>query len=175
MSKYCYKYPRASVTADSLVFTYVENEKKLKLLLIQRKNDPFAGKWALPGGFMDMDETVEQCAKRELQEETSLVLDSLKLFTVASKIGRDPRGRCVTSVFWTIIPYTNKINAQDDAANIAWFDVSDLPELAFDHSEIVKKALSELFKMTKKEYCKDSLFYSSEIKANIQKVLSEIL
>lgn len=174
MSKYCYKYPRASVTADSIVFAYKEDEQKLKLLLIQRKNEPFAGEWALPGGFLDMNETVEQCAKRELQEETSLIVDSLKLFTVASKLGRDPRGRCVTSVFWTIIPYTNKVKAQDDAANIAWFDVSELPELAFDHSEIVKNALLELFKMTKHNYCSDTLFYSPEIKEHIHKMLSSI-
>lgn len=173
MSKYCYEYPRASVTADSIVFSYKEDERDLKLLLIQRKNDPFKGKWAMPGGFLDMQETVEQCAKRELEEETSLSVDNLKLFTVASKLGRDPRGRCVTSVFWSIIPFTENVKAQDDAANIKWFSVKDLPELAFDHTEIVRKAILELKNRALHDFDIDNLFYSEKIKKAILNVLND--
>ncbi len=147
---YTYKYPRPAVTADCLVLA--GKPGKLSLLLIQRKNRPFEGMWALPGGFMDMDEKIEETAVRELQEETGLSGIKLSQFRVYSEIDRDPRGRTVTLVFYG---YTGEKNPQvegsTDAGNARWFDVEDLPPLAFDHSIIIGDFLrspqfSEIFK-----------------------------
>ena len=166
MSEYCYKYPRPAVTSDIIVFGY--DVDSLKVLLIERKNPPFQGMWALPGGFWDMEETVEECAKRELEEETSLKIDNLELFEVASKLGRDPRGRTVSAVFWAIIPLTQEIKAQDDAANIAWFDVKKLPELAFDHDEIMIRALIKLRLLANDDCPSKKIFVDEEIRLKIK-------
>ncbi len=141
---YTYKYPRPALTTDSLIFGFDQKEQALKILLIKRKNEPFKDSWAIPGGFVDIDETAEHCAARELKEETCLHLSSLSLLTVASKVDRDPRGRSVSVVFWAIIPIDYSVKAQDDAAQINWFLLNKLPSLAFDHSEILNFAINEL-------------------------------
>lgn len=141
--KYCYEYPRPAVTADCIVFG-IDNEM-LYVLLIERGNDPFKGKWAIPGGFLDEDETIEACATRELKEETGLEDITLGQFYTFSEPGRDPRGRTVSVAFIAIVNKNDhKIKAGDDAANIRWFPVDDLPELAFDHNKVLKKALVEM-------------------------------
>ena len=167
MSEYCYKYPRPAVTSDVIVFGY--DDESLKVLLIQRKNLPFQGMWALPGGFLDMNETVEECAKRELEEETSLKIYNLELFEVASKLGRDPRGRTVSAVFWTIIPITENINAQDDADNIAWYSINELPELAFDHAEIMQRAIERLKLLANDNCFCQNIFVDEELKIKIRR------
>jgi len=133
---YTYKYPRPSLTVDISVFKEIENQHEL--LLIKRKNPPFAGMWALPGGFVDMDETVETAAKRELYEETNVSGVNLEQFHVFSEIDRDPRGRTVSMVFIGFVKEQQKVKAKDDAAEASWFKLSKLPQLAFDHARIIQ-------------------------------------
>lgn len=141
---YTYKYPRPALTTDALIFGYDEEINELKLLLIQRLNEPFKDKWALPGGFVDMDESVEECVVRELEEETGLTGFKFEQLYTASKLGRDPRGRTVSVIFWSIAKINYAAKGHDDAKQASWFSVNNLPELAFDHSEIVELAINEL-------------------------------
>ena len=134
---YTYDYPRPAVTADCVVITM---EKEPKVLLIQRGNEPFKGQWAFPGGFMNMDETTEQCAVRELEEETGLKVNEIKQIGAYSKVDRDPRGRTVTVAYLAIIDKAEAVKGGDDAAKAQWFPISALPKLAFDHEEIMKDA-----------------------------------
>ena len=138
---YTYQYPRPSLTTDAVVFRVKDASKQL--LLIQRKFPPFKGKWALPGGFMDMDETLEQSAARELEEETGLKGINLQQLKAFSSLERDPRGRTVSVIFWGVADASLKIVAGDDAAKAQWFDLNNLPELAFDHKEIVVAAIAK--------------------------------
>ena len=136
---YTYKYPRPAVTADCVVIT---NEPLPKVLLIQRGADPFKGAWAFPGGFMNMDETTEECAIRELEEETGLKVANVHQIGSYSKVDRDPRGRTITVAYLSIIGSPEEVKGQDDAANAAWFELTDLPHLAFDHYDIIKDAVA---------------------------------
>ena len=136
---YTYKYPRPALTADCVVFT---KEKDPKVLLIQRANDPFKGCWAFPGGFMEMNETTEQCAIRELKEETGLYVTDIKQIGAYSKVDRDPRGRTVTVAYLAIVDTTLDVEGQDDAAKAQWFYVKATPKLAFDHNDILKDAIN---------------------------------
>lgn len=135
---YTYEYPRPAVTADVVAIT---KENDPKVLLIQRKFDPYKGCWAFPGGFMDMDETTEQCAIRELNEETGLVYSSMTQIGAYSKVDRDPRGRTLTVAYLAIVNKPLLVNAQDDAAKAEWFSINNLPPLAFDHDEIMVDAI----------------------------------
>ncbi len=133
---YCYSYPRLAVTVDILVLS-----RAGKILLIQRKKPPFKDQWALPGGFVDLDETLEQAAIRELHEETGLHFDTLKQFKVYDAINRDPRHRTISLVFYRIIDNNTDlhIEAGDDASSAAWLPIDELPELAFDHKIILSE------------------------------------
>ncbi|UCH14937.1 MAG: NUDIX hydrolase [Bacteroidales bacterium] len=143
MTKYCYDYPRPALTSDIVVFSY--NNNRLLVLLIQRKYVPFKGKWALPGGFVDMEETAEECAYRELHEETGIEIKNLSQLVTASALGRDPRGRTVSVFFYGFIGYDiANIKAGDDAKNAQWFQADKLPSLAFDHNDIILIALKKL-------------------------------
>jgi len=135
---YTYKYPRPAVTADCIVIT---GEAKPKVLLIQRGDQPFKGGWAFPGGFMNMDETTEQCAIRELEEETGLKVSKVNQIGAYSKVERDPRGRTVTVAYLAIVDAPIAVNGQDDASKAQWFPLSALPELAFDHADIMQDAI----------------------------------
>ena len=137
---YTYEYPRPAVTADCIVIT---RESEPKVLLIQRGNPPFKGAWAFPGGFIDMDETTEQCAIRELEEETGLRVSNVHQIGAYSKVDRDPRGRTVTVAYLAIIDAPIAVIGQDDAAKAQWFPLSALPELAFDHDEIMHDAIKK--------------------------------
>lgn len=139
---YTYPYPRLSLTVDAVVFKIVDAKKFI--LLIQRKNEPFQGKWALPGGFVDMDETLETAVHRELEEETGLKNIVLKQLHAFSSLERDPRGRTVSVVFWGIAKSEAMPLSGDDAADARWFEMENLPELAFDHDEVVKMALKKI-------------------------------
>lgn len=125
------------LTADCVVIN-----RQGEVLLIQRRNEPYRGCWALPGGFMEMDETLEHCAVRELEEETGLVVaeDELRLVGVFSSIGRDPRGRTVTGAYRVDVVETQSVRSGDDAAAARWFSLNALPPLAFDHSTIIARA-----------------------------------
>ena len=135
---YTYKYPRPAVTADCVVIT---KEEQPKVLLIQRGADPYKGCWAFPGGFMNMDETTEQCAIRELEEETGLRVSNVHQIGAYSKVDRDPRGRTITVAYLAIIDKPVQVTGQDDAAKAEWFPLSALPDLAFDHAEIMRDAV----------------------------------
>jgi len=138
--EYTYKYPRPAVTADCIVMT---NEPQPKVLLIQRGADPFKGAWAFPGGFMNMDETTEQCAIRELEEETGLKVATVHQVGAYSKVDRDPRGRTITVAYLAIIDSPQEVQGQDDAAKAEWFSIDELPPLAFDHEEIMRDAIKK--------------------------------
>jgi 8-oxo-dGTP diphosphatase len=140
-----YEYARPSVTVDCVVFGLDLEAEDLKILLIQRSGRPFAGMWALPGGFVDMGETLEQAAKRELQEETGISRLYLEQLYTFGDPGRDPRDRVITVAYYALVKLTDHtIKADTDASDVAWFGVSDLPRLAFDHAKIVAMALGRL-------------------------------
>ena len=132
--KYTYDYPRPMLTADCLV-----TNPAGEVLLVQRGRDPYRGCWALPGGFMEMDETLPHCAVRELQEETGLCVeeDSLRLVGVFSAVDRDPRGRTVTAAYATRVADGSEAHAGDDAAALRWWPLQALPPLAFDHRQVI--------------------------------------
>lgn len=131
---------KISVTTDSAIF--VGQKKDIKILLVQRKVDPFKGQWALPGGFLETEEPFEDGAKRELREETGLLISSLTQLKTYGTPGRDPRGRTITIAFVGELQSEEKVNAADDAADAKWFDIEDLPPLAFDHDEVVQDAIA---------------------------------
>ena len=134
---YTYKYPHPAVTSDCVIFGF--DGKELKLLLIERKHDPCKGCWAFPGGFMNIDETVEDCAKRELKEETGLELTNIEQFHTFSDVNRDPRERIITVAFIGLVKPSEVIGS-DDAAKAQWFAIKDIPQLAFDHDHILRIA-----------------------------------
>lgn len=136
---YTYEYPRPMLTADCMVVN-----PRGEVLLIRRGNEPYQGCWALPGGFMNMDETLEHCAVRELHEETGLVVseEQLRPIGVFSRVDRDPRGRTVTAAYRIDLPACAEAHGGDDAAEARWFPLNNLPPLAFDHAEIIATAAS---------------------------------
>lgn len=135
---YTYNYPHPAVTADCLVFAHTD--EGMKLLLIQRKNEPCKGKWAFPGGFMDIDETTIDAARRELKEETGLVVGELHRVGIFDAVDRDPRERIITVAYYTILDKLAEVSGLDDAAQAKWFSLTELPDLAFDHKEILQEA-----------------------------------
>ena len=136
---YTYEYPRPMLTADCVVVRH-----RAEVLLVKRGNEPYKGCWALPGGFMEMDETIEYCAVRELQEETGICVteDKIRLIGIYSAPGRDPRGRTVTAAYRIDVDTSTEATAGDDAAEVRWWPMNELPPLAFDHSEIITAAQS---------------------------------
>lgn len=138
--KYIYDWPRPMVTADALVFAVCGGRKSV--LLIKRGNEPYKGLWAIPGGFVEMDEELETAAKRELFEETGIEGVELKQMHAFGTVGRDPRGRMITIVYTATLDKEIEPKAGDDAAEAKWFNVQNLPELAFDHSEVFAMGIS---------------------------------
>ena len=130
--------PYFYLTADALLIA------KNEVLLIRRKNDPFSGSWALPGGFVDPDEKIPDAAMRELQEETGIAGIPLREFGTYGDPGRDPRGRVVCVVYWAVLDQKPEATAGDDAADCRWFDLDRLPDLAFDHARILADARQRL-------------------------------
>jgi len=140
---YCYAYPHPAVTTDVVLFTI--RDGRLKLLLIRRGGEPFKGHWALPGGFLDIDEDLEDCALRELEEETGVSGVYLEQLRTYGRPGRDPRERVISVAHYALAPSERlSIKAASDAAEASWFPVSALPPLAFDHAEIIQAAHERL-------------------------------
>ena len=138
--QYTYEWPRPMVTTDAVV--YVVHDGRIKVLLIERGRDPFKGKWAFPGGFLEMDEQLIDAAYRELEEETSMTGVSLTQMYTFGRVGRDPRGRMITVTFiGQAQPDQMEVAAGDDAADARWFYVDQLPELAFDHQRVMDMAI----------------------------------
>ena len=146
---YTYEYERPALTVDAIIYRQqraasghrVENQ----ILLIQRGVEPFKGKWALPGGHVDKYEDPEQACIREIIEETGVELheDDTSLYYVVGGEGRDPRGWVVALVYVAYVPWTTEPQAGDDAAEAQWFPTTELPEMAFDHKEVVSRFLPE--------------------------------
>jgi len=142
---YTYEFPRANLTVDCVVFGLDVKEKDLKVMLIQRDIPPFEGKWALPGGFVRLNETLEETALRELKEETGIEKVFLEQLYTFGELKRDPRERIVTVAYFALVNLNeHQIQATTDARDAAWFSVNDLPALAFDHEKIVQAALARL-------------------------------
>lgn len=140
---YSYRYPRPALTSDIVLFGY--DGWQLHILLIERGLEPFKGLWALPGGFMRIDETIEECARRELREETAVSGAYLRQFGVFSDVHRDPRGRVVTVAFLALVSKSDyQLAAGDDASKAEWFVHDELPPLAFDHNKIIAEAMKHL-------------------------------
>ena len=135
MERYTYDYPRPAVTSDIAVLRL---EEIPEILLIQRKESPFKDMWALPGGFMEMEESLEEAARRELLEETGIHAGELIRFDTYDSPGRDPRGRTITQVFVMIWKKEmGRPESGSDAADLRWFGLTELPDLAFDHARIL--------------------------------------
>jgi 8-oxo-dGTP diphosphatase len=140
---YTYEYPRPALTVDCVVFGMDEGD--LKVLLIQRGVEPFLGKWALPGGFVRMEESLDAAARRELEEESGIRPSHLEQLYTFGDPGRDPRGRVVTVAYFALVKLSDhRVHAATDAREAAWFSVWDTPKLAFDHGEVLATALQRL-------------------------------
>ncbi len=141
--RYVYDWPRPMVTVDVAVCAFFEGRPRL--LLIQRRHEPFRDHWALPGGFVEMEEDLPDAAARELAEETGLQNVPLEQLHTFGRPGRDPRGRTITVVYFGVAgPDQQQVKAADDAAQARWFDINHLPLMAFDHDEIVRCAVAGL-------------------------------
>lgn len=137
---YTYDYPHFALTVDAVIFS--KSDEGLTVLLIRRAQEPFKDCWAFPGGYVNIDEVIDNAVYRELKEETSISTVSLTRFDIFDAIDRDPRERTVSVVYYGFVDGSNlPIKAGDDAKNAKWFPVNALPELAFDHAEILKKIL----------------------------------
>ncbi len=141
---YTYEYPHPAVAADAAIFTIDEDD--VRVLLIERAYPPYQGKWAIPGGFVNIDEDLEDAARRELEEETGIRdIGALEQLHTFGHPDRDPRERVITVVYFGVVPSDNiDVRAGDDAANARWFSMRDLPELAFDHADALEMAYARL-------------------------------
>ena len=139
---YTYQYPRPAVTVDAILIS-----KQNSVLLIERGREPFKGKWALPGGFIEMDEELETACHRELEEETGLRVGELKQFRAYGGVNRDPRHRTISVIFYSFLEEESEPMAGDDAAKANWFPLNSLPELAFDHQHILEEFKVEILKL----------------------------
>ncbi len=135
--KYCYKYPHPSVTTDCIIFGF--DGTGLKVLLVQRGVEPYKGQWAFPGGFMNMDESAEEGALRELREETGLEGAYIRQFYTFTAPRRDPRERVITIAYYALVRM-QEVKCGDDASDARWFALDEVPQLAFDHDLILRKA-----------------------------------
>ncbi|MEL6392338.1 MAG: NUDIX domain-containing protein [Bacteroidota bacterium] len=141
---YSYEYPRPALTVDVVVFGYA-GDKDLRVLLIKRGGEPFRGLWALPGGFVDMDENLETSALRELEEETGLTNLFIEQLYTFGNPGRDPRGRVVSVAYYALVNLIDHSpTANSDAEEAEWFALDELPDLAFDHDQILEMAHERL-------------------------------
>jgi 8-oxo-dGTP diphosphatase len=141
--RYTYQHPRPALTVDCVVFGL--DEQDLKILLIERAVEPFAGRWALPGGFVQIDETIDQAARRELEEETGLKIGFLEQLYTFGELERDPRERVVTVAYYALLRLNeHPLHAASDARDAQWFPVTRLPRLAFDHQYILETGYERL-------------------------------
>ncbi len=173
---YCYPYPHPAVTTDMVIFTI--RESFLSVLLIKRRGEPFKDSWALPGGFIKEDEDIDQCARRELQEETGIENIYLEQLYTFGDPERDPRERVISVAYFALLPSDQlSINAASDASDVKWYEVSRLPTLAFDHTKIINLAHDRL--MAKLDYSTiafqllPDLFTLTEVQKVYETILGE--
>lgn len=175
---YSYTYPHPAVTTDIVVFTIRHGQ--LKVLLIRRAEEPYLGQWALPGGFVLIDESLDAAARRELREETGVDGVYLEQLYTFGAPDRDPRERVITVAYYALIPSDRlRIRAATDAEAVGWFGMAELPGLAFDHRRILELAYERLkakldystiaFQFMPKE------FTLTELQAVYELILGEIL
>lgn len=139
--QFCYKYPHPALAADCVIFGF--DGVDMKVLLIQRANEPYKNHWAFPGGFMNIDETIEDCAKRELEEETGLKNVAVEQLYTFSEVNRDSRERIISVAHYALVRLS-QVKGGDDAASAKWFALNQIPSLAFDHDEMLKMAKNRL-------------------------------
>ena len=138
---YCYRYPHPAVTTDCVIFGF--DGTRLQVLLIERGIEPFKGRWALPGGFVRIDESADECARRELHEETGIADCFVEQLQAFSAVNRDPRERVITIAYYALVHIQDVVGG-DDAARARWVALDDVPPLAFDHDHILRVALARL-------------------------------
>ncbi|MDJ0703685.1 MAG: NUDIX domain-containing protein [Leptolyngbyaceae cyanobacterium MO_188.B28] len=173
--QYAYRYPRPALTVDCIVFG-LDDEDILKVLLIQRQLPPYKDQWALPGGFVQMDESLEEAARRELQEETGLQDVFLEQLYTFGEPGRDPRDRIVSVAYYALINLTEyNLQAATDARDAAWFPINQLPPLAFDHPQIFERAIARLQGKVRYEPIGFELLPTKFTLTQIQKLYETIL
>lgn len=148
---YCYDFPRPALTVDIAVFR--RSGGRHELLLVRRKKDPFAGRYALPGGFVNEMEPLENAARRELAEETGLTVGEMWQLRAYGEPGRDPRGHTVSVAHVALSEPGRSVSGNDDASEAGWFPIEDLPHLAFDHDQIAADAIAWLRKSEGEETC----------------------
>lgn len=171
---FTYRYARPALAVDCVVFGLDEDD--LKVLLIRRGMDPFLGRWALPGGFVHMDETVEEAARRELREEAGIDRAVLEQLHVFSALERDPRERVVTVAHYALVKLSeHAVRAATDAREAAWFGVDDLPSLAFDHGTILEMAVDKLRAKVKQTPIGFELLPKKFTLTQLQKVYEKVL
>lgn len=153
--KYHYKYPHPAVTTDCVIFGY-ENGR-LKVLLIERGREPYKGQWAFPGGFLNIDESADDGAMRELQEETGLTNAKIHQFHTFTAPNRDPRERVISIAYYALVRLQD-VKGGDDAAKAEWFDINDTPLLAFDHDNMLNLAINALRRQACAEFVGRDIF-----------------
>ncbi len=172
---YTYEYPKPALTVDCVVFGY-DDEQELKVMLIQRDIPPFQGEWALPGGFVHLDESLEDSAMRELKEETGLEDVFLEQLYTFGDVGRDPRERVITVAYYALINLSEQtVIATTDARDAAWFSISKIPKLAFDHQKIFQVALNRLKAKVRYEPIGFELLPKKFTLSQLQKLYENIL
>ena len=139
--KYVYDYPHPAVATDCVIFGF--DGEQLQVLLIERGVEPFMGCWAFPGGFLRMNESADEGAQRELREETGLKVEHIEQFYTFSDVKRDPRERVLSIAYFALVKIA-EVQGGDDARRAQWFNIEDIPQLAFDHDLILRKALARL-------------------------------
>lgn len=170
--KYHYKYPHPSVTTDCVIFGF--DGTRLNVLLIERGNDPYKGCWAFPGGFLNMDESALEGAKRELYEETGLRDAYIHQFHAFSAPDRDPRERVISIAYFALVRLTD-VKAGDDAAKAQWFPLDEIPPLAFDHDKMLREALKALRRMIHFEPIGVELLLENFTKTQLRSLYEAIL
>ena len=170
--KYHYKYPHPSVTTDCVIFGF--DGTRLNVLLIERGNDPYKGCWAFPGGFLNIDESALEGAKRELYEETGLRDAYIHQFHAFSAPDRDPRERVISIAYFALVRLTD-VKAGDDAAKAQWFPLDEIPPLAFDHDKMLREALKALRRLIHFEPIGVELLPENFTKTQLQSLYEAIL
>lgn len=172
---YTYEYPKPAVTVDCVVFG-LDADQILKVMLIQRNIPPFEGEWALPGGFVRLEESLEDAAMRELQEETGIKEIFLEQLYTFGTVNRDPRERVITVAYYALINLIEqKIQATTDARNAQWFALDEIPALAFDHNQILNVALQRLQGKLRYEPIGFELLPSKFTLSQLQKLYETVL
>ena len=173
---YTYAYPRPALTVDCVIFGCVETEAALKVLLIRRKLPPYKGVWALPGGFVHIEESIDDAARRELHEETGVKDIFLEQLYTFGALQRDPRERVVSVAYYALVNLQqHALQAATDASEAQWFELADTPRLGFDHKEILNCAIARLRSKIRYEPIGFELLPKTFTLSQLQRLYEQIL